>query len=173
MPIYAFHAVHNGSTHGDHKQHWINRGTANKIRAPKIPAKDQPRMTSITGAIDWNHDATAVRIGKTNLLEMRVPPLIARFMGPTWGPSGANRTQVGPMLAPWTLLYGLRLENPDRAYAENTSHWSAFSMTLWSQLIWYTRNNFAEIYLHKDRIDISYFRYFHVRIKTYIYIFLQ
>ena len=26
--------------------------------------------------------------------------LIARFMGPTWGPSGADRTQVGPMLAP-------------------------------------------------------------------------
>ena len=26
-------------------------------------------------------------------------PLIARFMGPTWGPSGADRTQVGPMLA--------------------------------------------------------------------------
>ena len=26
--------------------------------------------------------------------------LISRFMGPTWGPSGANRTQVGPMLAP-------------------------------------------------------------------------
>ena len=32
--------------------------------------------------------------------------LIARFMGPTWGPPGANRTQVGPMLAPWTLLSG-------------------------------------------------------------------
>ena len=30
--------------------------------------------------------------------------LIARFMGPTWGPSGANRTQMGPMLASWTLL---------------------------------------------------------------------
>ena len=29
---------------------------------------------------------------------------IARFMGPTWGPSGADRTQVGPMLAPWILL---------------------------------------------------------------------
>ena len=25
-------------------------------------------------------------------------------MGPTWGPSGADRTQVGPILAPWTLL---------------------------------------------------------------------
>ena len=30
--------------------------------------------------------------------------LIAKFMGPTWGPSGADRTQVGPMSAPWTLL---------------------------------------------------------------------
>ena len=34
------------------------------------------------------------------------PTLMARFMGPTWGPSGADRTQVGPMLAPWTLLSG-------------------------------------------------------------------
>ena len=33
--------------------------------------------------------------------------LIARFMGPAWGPSGADRTQVGPMLAPWTLLSGV------------------------------------------------------------------
>ena len=33
--------------------------------------------------------------------------LIARFMGPTWGPAGAGRTQVGPMLAPWTLLSGI------------------------------------------------------------------
>ena len=33
--------------------------------------------------------------------------LIARFMGPTWGPSGADRTQVGPVLAPGTLLSGM------------------------------------------------------------------
>ena len=31
------------------------------------------------------------------------------FMGPTWGPSGAERTQVGPMLTPWILLSGLSL----------------------------------------------------------------
>ena len=31
---------------------------------------------------------------------------IASFMGPTWGASGADRTQVGPMLAPWILLSG-------------------------------------------------------------------
>ena len=39
----------------------------------------------------------------------RVETLIARFMGPTWGPTGADRTQVGPILAPWTLLPGKQL----------------------------------------------------------------
>ena len=32
---------------------------------------------------------------------------IARFIGPAWGPSGMDRTQVGPMLAPWTVLSGM------------------------------------------------------------------
>ena len=31
--------------------------------------------------------------------------------GPTLGPSGANRTQVGSMLAPWALLSGMLLLN--------------------------------------------------------------
>ena len=31
---------------------------------------------------------------------------IARFAWPTWGPPGSCRPQVGPMLAPWTLLSG-------------------------------------------------------------------
>ena len=30
--------------------------------------------------------------------------LIARFMGPTWRPPGSCWPQMGPMLAPWTLL---------------------------------------------------------------------
>ena len=34
---------------------------------------------------------------------------IAKFMGPTWGPPGSCRPQVGPMLAPWTLLSGMSL----------------------------------------------------------------
>ena len=29
---------------------------------------------------------------------------IAKFMGPTWGPPGSCRPQMGPMLASWTLL---------------------------------------------------------------------
>ena len=40
------------------------------------------------------------------MLHLLKEALIARFMGPTWGPSGAERTQVGPMLAPWSLLSG-------------------------------------------------------------------
>ena len=32
---------------------------------------------------------------------------IIRFMGPTWGPPGSCRPQMGPMLAPWTSLSGL------------------------------------------------------------------
>ena len=38
--------------------------------------------------------------------------LIARFMGPlgpSWGPSVADRTQMGPILAPWILLSGCTL----------------------------------------------------------------
>ena len=31
-------------------------------------------------------------------------PHIARLMRPTWGPPGSCRPQVGPILAPWTLL---------------------------------------------------------------------
>ena len=37
---------------------------------------------------------------------------IARFMGPTWGQPGSCRPQMGPMLAPWTLLsVNLRIQN--------------------------------------------------------------
>ena len=39
-------------------------------------------------------------------LRYRCDTLIARFTGPTWGTPGADRTQVGSMLAPWTLLSG-------------------------------------------------------------------
>ena len=43
-------------------------------------------------------------------------PLIARFMGPTWGPSGADRTHVGPMLAPLTLLSGSSIQLTNTEY---------------------------------------------------------
>ena len=38
---------------------------------------------------------------------------ITRIIGPTWGPPGSCRPQMGPMLAPWTLLSGLSLLGRD------------------------------------------------------------
>ena len=39
--------------------------------------------------------------------------LIARLMGPTWGPPGNCWPQMGPMLAPWTLLLGMGCRRTD------------------------------------------------------------
>ena len=38
--------------------------------------------------------------------QKEIHSLMAGFRGPTWGPYGVDRTQVGPMVAPWTLLSG-------------------------------------------------------------------
>ena len=37
---------------------------------------------------------------------LNIESQIARFMGPSWGPPGTCWPQMGPMLAPWTLLSG-------------------------------------------------------------------
>ena len=56
----------------------------------------------------WFRPQCVKRVRSNNTTVGQFTPissLIARFKGPTWGPPGANRTQVGPMLATWTLLY--------------------------------------------------------------------
>ena len=53
---------------------------------------------------------------------MTLDSLITMLMGPTWGPSGADRTQVGPMLAPLPLLFGLLVRNLCVLSHELTSH---------------------------------------------------
>ena len=58
--------------------------------------------------------------GTAKFQHISMASLIARFMGPTWGPAGADRTQVGPMLATWTMLSGLvqdRSSNGDCSFA--------------------------------------------------------
>ena len=63
--------------------------------------------------------------------------LIARFMGPTWDPSGADRTQVGPMLAPWSLLSGYK-PKIDRLLAPQMAvmlmYWTQNLSSLWRQM---------------------------------------
>ena len=74
--------------------------------------------------------------------------LPAKFIEPTWGPSGAGRTQVGPMLAPWTLLFGNRLlllQDPLRVHCIEYDHSFAFNRVTqeWHDI----HGNLAEPYL--------------------------
>ena len=64
-------------------------------------------------------------------------PQIAKFMGPTWGPPGSCRPQMGPMLAPRTLLSGTILYSvfsvchcglPYKLHSMYSSHDSHFAM---------------------------------------------
>ena len=63
--------------------------------------------------------------------------LIARFMGPTWGPPGSCRPQAGPMLAPWILLSGRSCWQPLLGLALRKSllrwPWVQVIMTSWNE----------------------------------------
>ena len=43
-------------------------------------------------------------------------PQIEKFMGPTWGPPGSCRHQMGPMLAPRILLLWTKYNNNSTSY---------------------------------------------------------
>ena len=77
-----------------------------------VLTKDTP-YTTFTGELwgvyivrSWDKMIVALQYRSKHSSTGTVGTLMARFMGPTWGPSGTDRTQVGPMLAPWTLLSG-------------------------------------------------------------------
>ena len=44
-------------------------------------------------------------------LNSAVMSQIAKFIGPTWGPPGSCRPQMGPILARWTLLSGVTTDH--------------------------------------------------------------
>ena len=64
--------------------------------------------------------------------------LIARFMGPTWGPPGAERNQVGPRWATWTLLSGYGNDNRSFNITANATKYLKFITSIvakWTLLI--------------------------------------
>ena len=82
-----------------------------------IPAQMASNAESVS--IWWRHHGPKFVIFKSisnvdisstscEIALMWIPPQIARFTWPTWGPPGSCRPQVSPMLAPWTLLSGTR-----------------------------------------------------------------
>ena len=56
--------------------------------------------------IPWKWLTMGKAYSRYDVVKQSETPLIAGFMGPIWGPCGADRTQVWPMLALWTLLSG-------------------------------------------------------------------
>ena len=58
------------------------------------------RLYAPNGARQWKNPMPITKSCQQN-------SLIARFMGPTWGPPWSSRPKMGPMLALWTLLSGI------------------------------------------------------------------
>ena len=62
---------------------------------------------------------------------------IAKFMGPTWGPPGSCRSQMGPMLAPWALLSGyLNITLTYTIYISITQMIASSQCALWWYRTW-------------------------------------
>ena len=59
---------------------------------------------SRTSAIKNISSTSQKHVNMVRLLWFIVATPIAKLMGQTWGTPGADRTQLGPMLATWTLL---------------------------------------------------------------------
>ena len=117
----------------------IHRGPVNSphkwpVTRKMFPFDDVIMLTAITQWLStcqkiersWYSDTFETQQYFTKLKKCFVhlisQSLIARFRGPTWGPSGADRTPVGPMLAPWILLSGIWIEfwNMSRWMRRNT-----------------------------------------------------
>ena len=85
---------------------WLGQSDVLKVRwwlLPFAPRADSPTHTRLTGIgyealLSYNLNSTCVLVRSQ----------IAKFMGPKFmGPPGSCWPQMGPMLAPWTLLSGI------------------------------------------------------------------
>ena len=75
---------------------------------------------------------------------------IAKFMGPTRGPPGSSRPQMGPMLAPWTLLSWVVPNVVLSSYKDpypRKQIWSNVFISQWNMLKSY-----------RHRVDVEYKR---------------
>ena len=85
------------------------------LTTTRRPISDTNGVTNIHSTDRWSREQVKLASQQSGQLPLwwqtyviythMMNSLIARFMGPTWGPSWADRIQVGPMLAPLTLLY--------------------------------------------------------------------
>ena len=82
-------------------------------------------------------DLVLVRETGHSSAHIRSAPLIARSLGPTWVPTGADRTQVGPMLATWVLISGSSLVVYAKLYNDLIIHFTSRAACIFTN-IWTT-----------------------------------
>ena len=70
-------------------------------------------------------------------------------MGPTWDPPGADRTQVGPMLAPWSFLSGMCLVLLSGTDADGRPKQNDILQTIYFQCIFLHDNGWISLQINK------------------------
>ena len=75
-----------------------------RFQVIKSPCQHQPWLFVLFG-----HATCTSWKGHYSTVHKMYISQIAKFMGPTWSQPGSCRPQMGPMLAPWTLLSGMVL----------------------------------------------------------------
>ena len=98
-------------------EYWIDSG-----KFSHIDGLVQERRNSIANTLELSLSCTKPSIycnsnirywqQRVNYGEQDNTTQIAKFMRPTWGPPGSSRPQMGPMLAPWSLLSGYLFSSP-------------------------------------------------------------
>ena len=84
---------------------WVNRSSISWSVSRIDPTRPSSLLVqNCTFHLRWN--CSTSKISSIVIRAKYIRSLKARFIGPPWGPPGADRAQVGPMLAPWILLLG-------------------------------------------------------------------
>ena len=106
--------------------------------------------------------AQAVRYSNAYTILKNKAYQTAKFMGPIWGPPGSCRPQMGPLLAPWTLLPGMHIVT--RYYP--IPH--LFKEKQWVDIVW-TQSLYQTAAINvsfaadiRDTVNIEAWRHIHV-----------
>ena len=90
----------------------------------------------------WHHQATNHYLNQCWPRSV-LPSLIARFMGPTWGPHGSCRPQMGPILAHEPFYMGYGVTRPQwvkhsqvaKIHSQGRHEYPLYIESIWWQLI--------------------------------------
>ena len=105
---------------------------------------------------------------------LSIPSQIAKYMGPTWGPPGSFRPQVGPMLAPWTLLSGSISQEPCTQFALCCVLLRFGTRRFYQPSnIWYKTRRIPKLEWFSSRLAIGFAQYLETAVKSKMEMYLE